>query len=189
MGKFVFNPQQVAYYEVAGWKAYYDHAWIKLLRLVIALTQKQFHIPFPLSLLAAYYTTRASVAWVPVDHDLKVVQSYLENFYRLALRYSGLQFDPAQVAALETQYWIVHRELSGKPDKTAFIQAMIDLHSAIFSISKEQAKESGEERVQANMILDTITARTSPNPEADWLKCEEHLKLCYGSINRAIQTS
>ena len=188
MTTFEFNPDRVAYHEVAGWKAYYDHAWFKLLRLVVALVQEQFRIPFPVSLLAAYYTTRASVAWVPVDHDLNVVRAYLEKFYRLARRYSGLEFDPVQAAALETQYWIVHRELSGKPDKAAFVQAMIDLHSDLFGISKEQARESGEERVQANIILDTITGKTSQNPDADWLKCEEHLRRCYGSIHRAIQS-
>lgn len=189
MATFTFDPDQVAYYEVAGWKAYYDHAWFKLLRLVIALVQEQFHIPFPISLLAAYYTTRASVAWVPVDHNLNVVQAYLEKFYRLALRYSGLHFDVEQVATLELQYWIVHRELSGKPDKTAFIEAMVELHSAVFGITKVQAQESGEQRVQANVILDTITGRTSQDPDKDWLKCEEHLRKCYGSIYQAMQSS
>jgi hypothetical protein len=187
MSSFKFNPDQVAYYEVAGWKAYYDHAWVKLLRLVVALVQEQFHIPFPISLLAAYYTTRASVAWVPVDHDLNVVGDYLEKFYRVARRYSGLEFDPAHAAELELKYWVVHRELSGKPEKTAFVEAMIELHSVIFGISQQQAKTSGEERVQANIILDTITGRTSQDPDGDWLKCEEHLRHCYRSIQQAIQ--
>ncbi|MBA3874334.1 MAG: hypothetical protein H0X30_34825 [Anaerolineae bacterium] len=47
---FEFDPAQVAHYEVEGWKAYYDRAWLKLLRLVVALAQEQFHIPFPISL-------------------------------------------------------------------------------------------------------------------------------------------
>jgi len=37
---FQFNPEQVAHYEVEGWKAYYDHAWLKLLHLVVALAQE-----------------------------------------------------------------------------------------------------------------------------------------------------
>ncbi len=65
----------------------------------MALVSAQFHIPFPWSLLAAYYITRASAAWVPKDHDLAAVQRHLEAFYRLAQRYSGLHFDAAQVAA------------------------------------------------------------------------------------------
>ncbi len=54
---FKFNPERVAHFEVEGWKAHYDHAWFKLLGLVVALAQEQFHIPFPVSLLAAYYIT------------------------------------------------------------------------------------------------------------------------------------
>jgi hypothetical protein len=82
-----------------------------------ALAQEEFRIPFPNSLLAAYYITHASAARVPVDHDAQVVQAYYEKFYRLARRYSGLIFDPTQVGALESKYNDVHRRLAGKADK------------------------------------------------------------------------
>src|SRR5574340_1671498 len=75
---FTFQPERVAYYEAAGWKAYYDHRWFKMLRLIVGLCQEQFRIPFPMSLLAAYYTTRASLAWVPVDHDEQKVLAYTQ---------------------------------------------------------------------------------------------------------------
>src|SRR5207247_1942422 len=89
---FNFDPDRVAYFEANGWRAYYDRKWLKMLRLIVGLCQEQFHIPFPMSLLAAYYTTRASLAWVPVDHDEQKVLAFLEKFYRLARRYSGLKF-------------------------------------------------------------------------------------------------
>src|SRR5438105_11044721 len=84
---FTLNPERVAYYEAAGWKAYYEHKWVKMLRLIVGLCQEQFHIPFPMSLLAAYYTTRASLAWVPVEHDERKVLAYLLKFYGVARRY------------------------------------------------------------------------------------------------------
>jgi hypothetical protein len=186
MAAFKFDPDRVAYFEVAGWKAYYDHNWLKLLRLVVALVQEQFHIPFPVSLLAAYHITRASAAWVPVHHDLKVIETYNEKFYRLARRFSGLSFEPKRVAALETRYWDVHRKLSGKPDKTEFIDTMTQLHSAVFGLSLKDAQESSELRVQANNVLDTITSRTSTDPDADWIRCEEYLRRCYNSIQSHI---
>ena len=83
---FNFDPERVAYFEANGWRAYYDRKWLKMLRLIVGLCQEQFHIPFPMSLLAAYYTTRASLAWVPVDHDEQKVLAFLEKFYRLARR-------------------------------------------------------------------------------------------------------
>jgi hypothetical protein len=181
---FRFDPKMVARYEVEGWKAYYDHAWLNLLRLIVALAQAQFRIPFPYSLLAAYYITRASVAWVPKDHDLAVIRGHLEKFYRLVLRYSGLRFDPRQATVLETDYWDVHRRLSGLPDKTEFIEVMTALHAALFGLTLEQARESGELRVEANNVLDTITGHTSPDPARDWLRCEALLDQCYSSIQR-----
>lgn len=182
--RFQSNPNRVAYFEAAGWRAYYDHKWLKLLRLIVGLCQEQFHIPFPLSLLAAYYVTRASVAWVPVNHDEHKVRAFYERFYRLARRYSGLTFDPATVGKLELEYNDVHRRLSGKPDKTEFIETMTRLHSAIFGLSPEKARESAELRVLANNTVDLITSHTSTDPESDWRKLEDYLQQCYRSIER-----
>lgn len=68
--------------------------------VVLTLCQAQFHIPFPMSVAAAYYATRASQAWAPLNHDLRAVEAWYVGFYRLAQRYGSLRFDPEQVAAL-----------------------------------------------------------------------------------------
>ncbi len=81
------QPERVAYFEAAGWKAYYDRKWLKMLRLIVLLCQEQFHIPFPMSLAAAYHTTRASLAWAPVEHDEQKVLKFLEKFYNVARLY------------------------------------------------------------------------------------------------------
>jgi hypothetical protein len=36
-----FDADQVADYETAGWRAYYDREWPRLLRLTVALCQEQ----------------------------------------------------------------------------------------------------------------------------------------------------
>ena len=91
----VFNPERIANYEANGWRAYYDRKWLRLLRLIVALAQEEFRIPFPNSLLAAYYITRASAAWVPVDHDARVVQAHYENLIRKSIfcHFALLSFD------------------------------------------------------------------------------------------------
>jgi hypothetical protein len=183
---FQFDPNAVAHYEVEGWKAYYDRAWLRLLRLVVALVGAQFHIPFPQSILAAYHITRASVAWVPKDHDLAAIQRHLEHFYALARRYSALSFDVRQAAALELQYWDDHRRLVHLPDKTDFVQTMTRLHAALFEITEAEARESAALRVEANNVLDTITGRTSTDPTRDWQRCEMLLRQCYESIQTQI---
>jgi hypothetical protein len=186
---FVFHADRVAHFEASGWRAYYDRQWLRLLRLIVALCQEQFHIPFPISLLAAYYVTRASIAWAPVDHDVERVQAFYTQFYRLARQYSGLNFDPEVVGKLELQYNDDHRRLVGDPDKTEFIHTMIQLHGAIFGITPEQARESAELRVLANNTVDLITSRTSTDPEADWARLEGYLRECYRSIAKARATA
>lgn len=181
---FAMNPERVAYFEAAGWRAYYDRKWLKMVRLMVALCQEQFKIPFPMSLFAAYYTARASVAWAPVDHDERKVLNYLRKFYGVARRYSGLQFDARRVAALELRYFEVHRRLSGQPEKEEFLQSLVDLHCAIFGLTPEQASESAKWRLQAAITVDRITSKTSIDIEGDWAKLEEDLRRCYRSIQQ-----
>lgn len=184
---FRFSPDRVAYLEANGWRAYYDRAWFRLLRLIVQLSHEQFRIPHPVSLLAAYYVVRASAAWAPIDHDEAKVRHYYELFYRLARRFSGLRFDPARVAELELRYNDVHRRLVGNPDKREFVETMVQLHSVIFGITPEQARESAELRVAANNTVDTITGRTASDPEASWRTLEEQLRGCYRSTQAALE--
>jgi hypothetical protein len=179
---YTFDPDGVAYAEAHGWRAYYERDWFKMLRLMVAMNQAQFRIPFPISWLAAFHVVRASIAFVPKDHAMNRVRALLTEFFKLARAHSGLSFDPARAAAVEAEYWDVHRRLWGKPDKTEFINTMIELHGLLFSLSPEQARESAEQRVLANNIVDTITAKTSADPEADWARLEDHLRRCYRSI-------
>ena len=182
--KFTMNPERIAYFEAAGWRAYYDRRWLQLIRLLVELNQEEFRIPFPMSLLAAYYTARASATWAPVDHDERKVLNYLREFYMIARRYSGLQFDARRVAALELRYFEVHRRLSGQPEKEEFLQALVDLHCAIFGLTPEQARESAQWRLQAATTVDRITSKTSDDVEGDWTRLEEDLRRCYRSIQQ-----
>ena len=184
---YTMNPERVAYFEAAGWRAYYDHQWLRMASLIVRVCQQQFGIPFPMSLFAAYYTARASAAWVPVDHDERKVLAYLRKFYRIARRYSGLQFDARRVAGLELQYFEVHRRLSGQADKEELIQVLIRLHSAIFGLTAEQVRESARWRQLAADTVDLITSNTSTDREGDWAKLEEYLGRCYRSIQEERQ--
>ena len=185
---FRFNPERLAYFETAGWRAYYDRKWLKMLRLIAAMSQEEFHIPFPMSLVAAYYTMRASMAWVPVEHDERKVYTYLEKFYRVARRYSGLKFDLARVAQLELRYFKVHRRLVDVEDKSEFVQTLVELHSALFGLSEEQVRESAELRVEAATVVDRITGKKSSDIEGDWVLLEKYLRQCYSSIQQALDS-
>src|SRR5258708_35423900 len=118
------HPERLAYLEAGGWRAYYDRNWPKLIGLMVQLNQEQFHIPFPLSVVAAFHVARGSVAWAPVEHDEEEVRQHFTRFYRMAKRWSGMPFQPRRAPELEVDYWIEHRRLVSLPAKESFIQAI-----------------------------------------------------------------
>jgi hypothetical protein len=134
------NPEQIAYYEKAGWEAYYDRNWPRAFGLMVRLIESQFYVPFPRSLLAALHVVRASIAFAPRDHDLDATLAHLERFYRIAARANSGIFDPRRAAELELRYWVIHRELAETPelDKRPLVQSLADLHAALFGRTAAQ---------------------------------------------------
>jgi hypothetical protein len=180
-----FVPERVGYYECEGWRAYYDHKWVRLLRLLVSLCRQQFSMPWPQAVLGAYYATRASVAWVPLDHDDQKVLRYYEAFYRLARKHSGLKFGPATVARLELRYNDDHRRLTNAEDKTDLLNTLIELHSALFGLDRTAVDDSARHRLAALVAVDRITTRRSIDIDADWRKVYEELVRCYTSVAEA----
>src|SRR5262245_38665859 len=62
-----FDPDRLAYLEVTGLRAYYDHKWFLMLKLVVQVMREQFGFSLPRALQAAYLVTRGSIAWAPAD--------------------------------------------------------------------------------------------------------------------------
>lgn len=178
-----FDPDRVAALETAGWKAYAARNWSRFVLTLTVVNGAEFHIPFPRSLLASWYITRAGVAWVPVNHDLSVVRAFMEKYYALVRMYSGWEFDPTRAAEYELWYWDVHRRLSERDgDKPEFVDALTAQHAEIFGISREAARESAQWRVEANNRYDRILLGTSPNNEETWAAVQLALQHCYRSI-------
>ncbi len=102
--RFAFDPDRVAALETEAWRAYYDREWLKLLYCTERGCAEQFHIPFPLSLEAAFWATRGAIAFKPVDNDVPLALAACERYYAIVRRYSGLEFVPADVARAEVRY-------------------------------------------------------------------------------------
>ena len=79
----------------------------------------------------------------------------------------------------------MHRRLSGNPEKEEFLQTLVALHSAIFGLTPEEARESAEWRLLAANTVDLITNKNSTDVARDWIKLEEYLRHCYRSIQQA----
>jgi len=184
-----FNPNAIAYYETEGWRAYYDRNWLRAFGLMVHLSDSQFHIPFPRSFLAVYHIIRASVAFVPREHDLAVVRYHLEQFYCIAADANRGAFDPHTVAELELRYWVIHRELAATPeaDKRRLIACLAALPAALFGRTSVDLWESAVSRVAAANAVDRITSRRSLDPAADWELVESSLRRAYQQVNSTIE--
>ena len=183
--RHLFDPDRLAYLETAGLRAYYDHKWFLMLRLVLQLMHEQFGLSWLRSVQAAYYTTRASIAWAPKENDPRTTHRYIRKFYRCAAKYGNLaDFDPARVGDLEFKYWDLHRRYSGKAEgeKEPYIKCLEDLHSALFNLPLDSVRESAVERARGTDAIDLITSKRSTDVEADWRRAESHLSKAYRSV-------
>jgi hypothetical protein len=181
-----FNPDRIAALETAGWKAYAARNWPRFLLTITVINAEEFRIPFPLSLVASWYITRAGVAWAPADHDEGVVGALMEQYYSLASRYSAFSFDPMKVAQYELWYWDVHRRRTLAQDRTEFTDALTALHAEIFGIQPEQARRSAEMRVEANYLYDRILLHQAPNTVENWAAVQSALQAAYRSAAAAM---
>jgi hypothetical protein len=187
--KPLFDPDRLAYLEVVGWRAYYDKDWPKMLKLLVTLTREQFGFTRLRALQGAYYALRASIAWKPVDHDLRKVRRYLRKFYLLAHRYgTPFGFDPRDVADKELRYWMVSRQYSSTPwrEDSPLIDTMTDLHAALFNITTEAAHPSGFGRARCLHVVGSIATGRSTDKERDWALSEDYLREGYRSLLAAI---
>jgi hypothetical protein len=182
-----FDPDRVAALETAGWKAYASHSWPRFLLAITRLNVEEFGMPVPLALLASWQIVRASAAWVPADHDESAVRARLRRYYELVHRYSGLALDPDRAADCELRYWDTHRQVVRQTDKGQFLEAMVALHSELFNITPEQARESAELRVEANTVYDPIALGEKRGTQEEWREVQLLLQRCYRSALQAME--
>ena len=146
-------------------------------------------LSWPRAIQAAYYTTRASIAWAPKENDPRTTRRYIRKFYKLARKHgSGFKFDPRKVGDREFVYWDLHRRYSGRPyeEKQPYVRCLAELHSDLFGIPLEAAWPSAENRALGTDHIDEVTGRRSSDIEADWRKAEEYLREAYRSVRAQV---
>lgn len=185
-----FNPHKVAYYEKAGWEAYYDRDWLLAFKLMVALNREEFHMPLFTALSGALDIVRASIAFAPLENnDIAKATEHLRRYYEKASRSVNIKTDAATLAHLEMDYWVVHRNLALERIKQndlenigPMVESLTDLHAALFGISRESAHRSAQLRALAAKAVDRITGRYSANVETDWQEVESYLKQAYSAV-------
>lgn len=191
-----FDPERVAHLEAGGWKAYYDRDWPRVLMLMVQMNRTQFCMGWLDAATGALDIVRAAATFAPVDNDVPAATAHLARFYAKASQTAGLPTDAATLAALEMDYWIVHRDLAvarkGAVDHDGDIQPLVGalerLHGALFSAPPGAIRRSAEARALAAATVDRITGGYSPDVDADWAAIEQALRSAYFAVAPAATT-
>jgi hypothetical protein len=186
-----FAPDRIAYLEKAGWEAYYDRDWPRVLALMVQMNRTQFCMSWLDAAFGALDIVRAAATFAPVDNDMAAATQHLTNFYAKARTAAGLRTDAAALAALEMNYWVVHRELAvarkAAPrhagDIAPMVAALESLHAALFNAPAAAIRRSAEKRAQAAVTVDRITGGYSEDVAADWRAIEQLLQEAYRAVS------
>jgi hypothetical protein len=186
------DPGTIAYCEAAGWAAYYDRDWPRVLLLMVRLNRAQFAMGWPAATAAALDTVRAAAAFAPAQNDLAATRRHLERYFARARSAAGTSADAATLAALELDYWVVHRELANRRKRdrrdgelAPLIDSLARLHAALFGSTPERMRVSATLRALAAAAVDRITGGYSADEAADWARIHRLLRDAYRAVQLA----
>jgi len=164
-----FDGREVAKLETAMWRSYYDHHRLQLFRELAELLRRQYHLPFWQSNVAAYHAARAAVVF-QAGHgrpDYMRALPDLESFYRSINQHSTTQFDVDNVARLELEWWIIHRERA-QHAPADLERALAQLQSAIYRRPASQFENHAKARAEAMLLRDARAEGGGSPSEQDW---------------------
>jgi hypothetical protein len=88
---------------------------------------------------------------------LKFLRAAMERSYRLLTRRHAESFDPVTAAALEVDWWRIHREHQrhgSELDERSLIEALAALYSYVYGVPKEAVRLAAEQRALAMRLSD-----------------------------------
>lgn len=151
-----FDPRTVGRLECAAWVAYYQRRWLTFLRCAIALTRHTFGLPWPATLRGAWLVLNANRLWAPFpDNRPDAARREMQRFYTLVKHHHREPFDPARAAALEVEWWRVHRELQhAEGDDGSLVDALAALYAYVYGVDDDAVRLAAQQRAEAMRYSD-----------------------------------
>jgi hypothetical protein len=175
-----FDAAAVGQLDTDMWRSYYERRPVRLFQQMITLLRTQYGMP-PLEALTNAYRA-AHAAFVFKDGrsraDYEKALPDLEAYYRDIAARSARPFDSHRAAALELEWWIVHRE---KPAELP--HALAALQAEIYGVPAERFAQHARLRAQA---MDLRDGKGSAITEADWQRIGEMLTASWNSLHAAL---
>lgn len=148
-----FDPTVVGELECAAWVAYYRRDWLTFLRCALQVSRRVFGLSWATTIRCSWLVLRANQLWAPFPaNDVQRSQRMMERFYRIVRQLYDEPFDPATAAALEVDWWRVHRrhQRSGEGgDCPALADALARLYAHVYGVSEREVHLAAEQRALA----------------------------------------
>jgi hypothetical protein len=185
-----FDGHEVARLETAMWRSYYDHHSVQLFRELAELLRRQYHLPFWQSNITAFHAARAAVVFQRGHgrSDYLLALPDLESFYARIEQHSTAPFDVDNVARLELEWWIIHRERA-QHAPSDLESALAALQSGIYRRPAGEFQDHAKARADA-MLLRDARAETGGSPsETDWRTIATLLDQSWVGLHTVVSAS
>lgn len=178
----LFDPEEVAAIEVAMWRNYYNHFFVKLLFNLIKLIRNQFGLRGLKLFLAAYYSTKAAMVFRKTGNESNTVK-HLEKFFGVIRSSSVERFTIKEVSQLEFEWWKKHREPSYLKNKT-LEQTLADAMATLYLTDSKKLRKYALNRAKAMHLRDEAAHKMKKEP--DWKKIDKLLTISYQELKKAV---
>jgi len=180
IAKLPFDPVFMADTETDMWKAYYAKSRPKLALLFVDLLRRQFGI-------SAYEAAGTGKLFANAAMKFKVSKSGNYNdalpplieAYTNIKEYSGLSFNPKEVAEADLAWW-VYRRTPGKKDIKTVGSGISNLYEKIYGYKHPGFDQAGELRAKAAHLRDI------GGEKCDWGNIHSILLKSYNALQRGI---
>jgi hypothetical protein len=188
-----FDPGVVGKLEAAAWVAYYRRDWLRFGRAAVTLARRTFGLSWPATIASSWFVLRANQLWAPFpDNSPECAQRAMERFFRIVQRQSGEPFDPAVAAALEVQWWRVHRDMhhtSIADGEHVLTEAIASLYAYVYRVPTASVRVAAKQRALAMRHTDRWV-RGGCGPDGPLIdEARDALIRSYAALLAAVQTA
>ena len=186
-----FDPGRIADLEYRAWVGYYLRNWPQVLTALAGLVREGFGMDWYRTLHGAWLLVRASQLWAPVpDNDPDGARACMRRFYTLVRLSHGVPASPSKAAALEVDWWRVHRQgrdpSASRGAGDELVESVTRLYCYLYGEPEDQVRPAAIHRALA-MDLSDQWVREGCLPGSPLL-AQEHAALvrCYAALLAAV---
>ncbi|MGZ4435229.1 MAG: hypothetical protein ACXVW7_16620 [Trebonia sp.] len=154
-----FDPGRIADLEYRAWVGYYLRNWPQVLTASVGLVRVGFGMDWYRTLHAAWLVLRANQLWAPFpDNDPDGARACMRRFYALVRLSYGEPASPAQAAALEVDWWRVHREVQYSTEPRGagdeLVESLTRLYCYLYGEPEAEVRPAAVHRARAMDLSD-----------------------------------